>query len=615
MSGVILPNGKNYFATTEGLPLVGGKVYTYVPGTSTPKDTYTTYAASVANTNPIILDTRGEAAIYWTGDYDVVLKDANDVVIWGPERLNQPETLGVADTLRADLALTTPGSKGAGLIGYSVSSTYVAGTVGAKLAQVISVFDYMTSAEIADVQNGTLAKDVTSAVQAAMSAMSASGHLSLYFPPGNYKITSTLIPPTGLFGAQLIGAGGYDGVRGFFNSGFRTVLTWAGATSATTAVVKFNQASGVVWKGISINCDYKAGYGLQFYSSVQAGSSVKNIVENCTIVYAKADGIIVGEDGNPTANPGDRQFFGNVFRNLTFTGCARSGIHINEWNADQQMMDTVMVYLDDAVSPQNTLNAFWFDHGGQQTMLLNCQSGGMTVVGGVPSSGFAIKNKAVDSSPYSTTGGAFGLTVIGFWQEGQGGLYYGVTSTTSGNPFTFTNCRSYTANTANRSVYIDKGTSLQIPYSFWNCVFFSDVEVASNTFNKESLLFSNCIQASGRFLIDDTGTNVTLDGVYTLSSITGGGFNVPRFCNLMFVTLTSNVGNGIYMIGVTKQNDEVTMVVSQNGVGGYTITWGATGAFSSKPTIPAPNAAASSKSTYTFRSDGSVYYLTAVVNT
>lgn len=63
----------------NGDPLVGGKVYTYEPGTTTPKATYTDNAKTATNDNPVILNARGEADIWWDGSYKVVITDANDV--------------------------------------------------------------------------------------------------------------------------------------------------------------------------------------------------------------------------------------------------------------------------------------------------------------------------------------------------------------------------------------------------------------------------------------------------------------------------------------------------------------------------------------------------------
>lgn len=53
-----LYNGWQGFGNT-GLPLNGGKLYTYDAGTVTPRETYTTSAGTVQNTNPIVLDSSG----------------------------------------------------------------------------------------------------------------------------------------------------------------------------------------------------------------------------------------------------------------------------------------------------------------------------------------------------------------------------------------------------------------------------------------------------------------------------------------------------------------------------------------------------------------------------
>ena len=49
------------FTDSNGNPMVGGKLYTYLAGTTTPATTYTSVSGVVANTNPITLDTYGRA--------------------------------------------------------------------------------------------------------------------------------------------------------------------------------------------------------------------------------------------------------------------------------------------------------------------------------------------------------------------------------------------------------------------------------------------------------------------------------------------------------------------------------------------------------------------------
>lgn len=83
MSASLFPTPVMQFFTANGVPLVGGKLYTYAAGTVTPLETYTDYNAGTANTNPVILNSRGEASI-WLGTsmYYMVLKDSTDVQIW-----------------------------------------------------------------------------------------------------------------------------------------------------------------------------------------------------------------------------------------------------------------------------------------------------------------------------------------------------------------------------------------------------------------------------------------------------------------------------------------------------------------------------------------------------
>lgn len=64
-------------------PLVGGKVYTYEAGTTTPKATYTDRdTAEGEATNPIILSATGNAEVYGNGVYKFTITDADDVTVF-----------------------------------------------------------------------------------------------------------------------------------------------------------------------------------------------------------------------------------------------------------------------------------------------------------------------------------------------------------------------------------------------------------------------------------------------------------------------------------------------------------------------------------------------------
>jgi len=78
---VLAPSPKFRAVGADGLALVGGKLWSYTAGTSTPKDTYVSIAGA-ANTNPVILDSRGEADVWLNGNYKLTLLDSNDAQIW-----------------------------------------------------------------------------------------------------------------------------------------------------------------------------------------------------------------------------------------------------------------------------------------------------------------------------------------------------------------------------------------------------------------------------------------------------------------------------------------------------------------------------------------------------
>jgi hypothetical protein len=239
-----LPNGKNYFEATGGGPAVGYKLFAYVPGTSTPKDTYTTSVGNVANTHPVVMDARGEAAIYWDGSYDVSLYTAADALVWGPERLEDS-----GDTLRTDLASTASASVGAGLSGFSWSLYYAASTVGWGLRTAKTgrhIFEVIPVAQWANILAGTSTYNAATDFQTIIDSMEARGGGVIWFPAGHYQLEAVVLMKRGV---KLIGegckkpGGTYDGITIFHG-----VHTGA-------AVVSFKGAHECEMEGIMVYGD------------------------------------------------------------------------------------------------------------------------------------------------------------------------------------------------------------------------------------------------------------------------------------------------------------------------------------------------------------------------
>ena len=86
------PTPKQQIFGSDGTPLVGGKIYTYAAGTSTPIVTYTDFGAGTANTNPIILDSLGQANIWLLANtsYKFVVKTATETLLYTVDNISTP---------------------------------------------------------------------------------------------------------------------------------------------------------------------------------------------------------------------------------------------------------------------------------------------------------------------------------------------------------------------------------------------------------------------------------------------------------------------------------------------------------------------------------------------
>lgn len=120
----------------DGSPAVGYKVASFLAGTSTPTPTYTSQDQSATNTNPVILDGNGEAAIWLAPNisYKLVLRTDADVDIWTLDQIQTPEggfftTLSVTGAATLG-SLTVTGATVLAAVSASgqITSTVIAGT-------------------------------------------------------------------------------------------------------------------------------------------------------------------------------------------------------------------------------------------------------------------------------------------------------------------------------------------------------------------------------------------------------------------------------------------------------------------------------------------------------
>jgi hypothetical protein len=184
------------FFDNSGNPLTGGKIYSYLAGTTTPTPTYTTEAATVNHPNPIILDSAGRVPSggeIWLKEgsatyYKFVLNTTTDVLIASYDYV--PGTYS-----SADLANTSDVTKGDALVGFRQSNTggnltgSVGRTVHQKLQELVSVLDFGA--------DPTGVADSTTAFNNACSSAR-----NVYVPPGTYVIANTVDVYGNLYGVQ-----------------------------------------------------------------------------------------------------------------------------------------------------------------------------------------------------------------------------------------------------------------------------------------------------------------------------------------------------------------------------------------------------------------------------
>jgi hypothetical protein len=285
--------GAAQFFTNSGVPLTGGKLFTYAAGTTTPQATYTTYQGNVAWTNPIVLDAAGRVPssgeIWLTNgvSYKFVLKDANDVTIATYDNVD-----GINDStaILGDLSNNSDPTKGDALVGFRQSNSSgnltgaVSRTVHQKFQEFVSVLDFGA--------DSTGLTGASATIQQAFDTVNALGGGAVFFPAGTYLIDANIVLRSNL---NIYGAGAASVLK--FTGNNRECLTTQGNFVNNTQIhdLYFNGMKPSVGWETTNNFDFGIRLGnaapsqtisdIQIYNNTFKDVGLDGVyVENCVNV-------------------------------------------------------------------------------------------------------------------------------------------------------------------------------------------------------------------------------------------------------------------------------------------------------------------------------------------
>lgn len=195
-TGALSPVPIQQIFDNSGKPLIGGCLYSFATGTTTPLATYSNKTLTSANPNPIVLDASGRApAIFLSPtSYKFVLGQrflnacpaTPGTVIWSQDPVFDAGQSAMT-ALTAEIALLAS-SAGSAQIGFlQAGSGAVSETVQAKLRQTVSIADF---GAVGDWTSGTNGTNNCTAITNAVAALTNGGILSI--PNGHYRTTCSI---------------------------------------------------------------------------------------------------------------------------------------------------------------------------------------------------------------------------------------------------------------------------------------------------------------------------------------------------------------------------------------------------------------------------------------
>jgi hypothetical protein len=270
MAVLLSPIGNGFqFLTTTGLPLVGGQIYTYQAGSSTPLTTYSDNGGIVPNANPIILgsDGRPQTQIWLTQgfNYKFILTDSNNNQIQSYDNLYGilQTAPTVSNTVPSGLIAIWSGSVGSIPLGWTLCNGQN-GTPDLRNSFILGAGNtYAVGATGGSTDSIVTSHTHTFSVSSTGSGTTSSGNASISDPGHNH---STIKGNAGTADSDFFSYTGSTGFQGTSTNGMNTATTGITDSGHTHAFSVSTSGSGTTANtGVSgTNANMPPYYSLAF---------------------------------------------------------------------------------------------------------------------------------------------------------------------------------------------------------------------------------------------------------------------------------------------------------------------------------------------------------------
>lgn len=255
MTGVITANPLYQFSDSLGAPLVAGTLTTYLAGTTTPTPTWQDSGLTVANTNPIVLNSRGECTLWLDSavNYKFLLKDSSGTTQWTVDNIRG------GDSYAYNQAALLAASGGSNLVGFLQAGTgAVTRTMQSKMRESVSVTDFGAASGASAAQN-------VIGFQAALDYANSLGGATVSVPADTFTLNSAIR----IYASTTLEGSGWEATQlTFTHTGDGINSTWP-INSSTVANVNVKNMSIVNTNGANLGGGF-----------VDVGGTYVN-VENC----------------------------------------------------------------------------------------------------------------------------------------------------------------------------------------------------------------------------------------------------------------------------------------------------------------------------------------------